>query len=110
MSLLAGKVVCITGSSRGIGRACAIESAKHGATGFVLHYLGDRETEDEIQLLQKQIETDYQSTRVVIVPGDIADPETSTKVSVVAVAVNTLFITGVEQIVEAGVQAFGRIG
>ncbi|KAI0348591.1 NAD(P)-binding protein [Trametopsis cervina] len=91
MSLLAGKVVCITGSSRGIGRACAIESAKHGATGFVLHYLGDRETEDEIRLLQKQIETDYQSTRVVIVPGDIADPETSTK------------------IVEAGVQLFGRI-
>ncbi|KAI9572995.1 hypothetical protein HD554DRAFT_2014705 [Boletus coccyginus] len=34
--LLAGKIVCTTGSSRGISRACAVESAKHGATSSIL--------------------------------------------------------------------------
>ncbi|KAF8898784.1 hypothetical protein BD779DRAFT_1658901 [Infundibulicybe gibba] len=31
MALLTNKIVCITGASRGIGRACAAEAAKHGA-------------------------------------------------------------------------------
>lgn len=56
----------------------AIEFAKHGASGLVLHYLGDAVTETEIQSLKREIETD--SVKVVIVPGDIANPETSTKV------------------------------
>ncbi|KAG1899268.1 NAD(P)-binding protein [Suillus fuscotomentosus] len=73
MALLANKIVCITGSSRGIGRACAVESAKHGAIGLILHYFGDNHCQ------------------VVGVPGDIANSETSKK------------------IVEAGVEAFGRI-
>ncbi|KAF8445899.1 NAD(P)-binding protein [Boletus edulis BED1] len=91
MGLLAGKIVCITGSSRGIGRACAVESAKHGATGLILHYLGDHETKAEFLSLKQEIEVDYTYSRVVGIPGDIADPETA------------------HQIVEIGVEAFGRI-
>ncbi|EGO00489.1 hypothetical protein SERLA73DRAFT_181109 [Serpula lacrymans var. lacrymans S7.3] len=91
MALLAGKVVCITGSSRGIGRACALESVKHGATGLILHYYGDPETQAEIESLQKEIEINQKPCRIVAVPGDIADPGTATK------------------IVEQGLQTFSRI-
>ncbi|XP_006454312.1 hypothetical protein AGABI2DRAFT_182285 [Agaricus bisporus var. bisporus H97] len=89
MSLATNKIVCITGSSRGIGRACAIQFAKQGATGLILHYYGDTETEAEIRSLQSQVEND--TVKVVTVPGDIGDPATSAK------------------IVEAGVTVFGRI-
>jgi L-rhamnose 1-dehydrogenase len=81
MTLLADKIVCITGSSRGIGRACAVESAKHGATGLILHYFGDQETEAELQSLKEEIYvTTHNHCQVVSVPGDIADSETSQKV------------------------------
>lgn len=89
--LLSNKVVCITGASRGIGRACAVESANQGATGLVLHYLGDKETETEAHELKTEIETRFPNARVAIVPGDIADPATATKT------------------VEVGIGAFGRI-
>ena len=81
MSLLTGKVACITGSSRGIGRACAVECAKHGATGLILHYLGDQETETDVQSLKHEIESTYTGARAVVVSGDIADSGTATKVS-----------------------------
>ncbi|KAF8960995.1 hypothetical protein BDZ97DRAFT_1905677 [Flammula alnicola] len=81
MSLTPNKVVCITGASRGIGRAWA--------SGLVLHYLGDHETEQEIQALKEELEN--RGVGVVIIPGDIADIETSKK------------------IVATGVEAFGRI-
>ncbi|KAK7694716.1 hypothetical protein QCA50_001904 [Cerrena zonata] len=90
-TLVVGKVVCITGSSRGIGRACAIEFAKHGATGLVLHYFGDDETTKEIQTLKQEIEGTYSPAKVTTIPGDIADPKTATT------------------IINAGVSAFGRI-
>ncbi|KAF8642269.1 hypothetical protein AX16_009542 [Volvariella volvacea WC 439] len=90
MSLVPGKVVCITGASRGIGRACAVAFAKHGASGLIVHYLGDKATETEAKKLKKEVEGET-NTKVIIVPGDIADPTTSTK------------------IVEEAVRAFGRI-
>ena len=80
MALLAGKTVCITGSSRGIGRACAIECAKHGATGLILHFLGDPVTEQEVLSLQREIQTNYAPAKAVIVPGDIGDSTTSARV------------------------------
>ncbi|KAK0208246.1 NAD(P)-binding protein [Desarmillaria ectypa] len=86
MALASNKVVCITGASRGIGRGCALEFAKHGASGLVLHYF---ETDEEILSLKAEIE--IHNTRVVTVYGNISDPATSTK------------------IVESGIDAFGRI-
>jgi len=58
----------------------AVEFAKHGACGLILHYQGNAETEVEIQSLQSQVESD--TLKVVTVPGDIGDPDTSTKVGV----------------------------
>ncbi|PPQ82056.1 hypothetical protein CVT25_014597 [Psilocybe cyanescens] len=89
MSLTLNKIVCITGASRGIGRACALEFVKQGAIGLILHYLGDDETTQEIQTLQKEVEE--RGVQAVIIPGDIAKLETSKK------------------IVETGVKEFGRI-
>lgn len=80
MSLLPNKIIVITGASRGIGRACALECAKHGATGLVLHYLGDEVTKKEVQSLKEQIESTYPNAKAVAVPGDIAQRETSLKV------------------------------
>ncbi|EUC65158.1 3-oxoacyl-(acyl-carrier) reductase [Rhizoctonia solani AG-3 Rhs1AP] len=88
MSLLAGKVTAITGSSRGIGRACAVEAAKHGAQ-LVLHYLGDEATTKEAESLKKEVEA--LGAQAVIIPGDIAKQETAV------------------QIVKAAVDAFGRL-
>ena len=112
MSLLPNKVVCITGASRGIGRACALECAKHGATGLILHYLGDEATEKEILSLKEQIETTYPHTKVIAVPGDIAQRETSLKVcSQRTFRCNEVRSSELlHQVVEEGVKAFQRIG
>ncbi|THV07746.1 NAD(P)-binding protein [Dendrothele bispora CBS 962.96] len=80
--LVSGKVVVITGASQGIGRACAQEFAKYGATGLVLHYLGDPRSEEDVQSLKKELETD--GRKVATVPGDISDPSTSQKIVAVA--------------------------
>lgn len=109
-SLVAGKVVCITGSSRGIGRACAVEFAKHGATGLVLHYYGDEETTKEIQTLKQEIEGTYSHAKVTTIPGDIADPKTSTTVSRYWSLIRMNYMLIRLQIISTGVSAFGRIG
>jgi len=90
MALLSGKIIAITGSSRGIGRGCALEAAKHDVTGLVLHYFGDEVTTEEVKSLQEEIVGKY-GAECVAVPGDIAEQETSNR------------------IVEEGVKKFGRI-
>lgn len=80
MTLLENKVVAITGSSRGIGRACALESAKQGARGIVLHFLGDTPTTDEVKTLQSEI-AQTSGALTIAVAGDIGQQETSNRVS-----------------------------
>ena len=80
MSLASGKIVCITGASRGIGRATALEFAKHGSTGLILHYYGDETTAQEIKTLEEEIRAVSGACKVVAVPGDIGIRETSLKV------------------------------
>lgn len=84
-----------------------MEFVKHGASSFILHYLGDSETESEILELQQIIEKN--EVLVVVVPGDIGDPETSAKVSVTERQSRLPPVSDSLQIVRAGVEAFGRI-
>ena len=82
MSLLQGKVVCITGASRGIGRATAIEACQHGAFGLILHYLGDGETTEEMQSLNKEVSEINEACKIIAIPGDIGSRSTSFEVQV----------------------------
>jgi len=81
--LLEGKVVIITGASRGIGRAVALGCAREGAD-VVVNYLSGpgAEVVEEIRALGRQ---------AVPAQGDVADPETG------------------ERIVAVGVDAFGKL-
>jgi L-rhamnose 1-dehydrogenase len=79
MELLLNKVVAITGSSKGIGRACAHESAKQGVRGLILHYLGDETSTHDVKTLESEI-TQLYGTKSVIIDGDIAQQETSARV------------------------------
>jgi len=74
VALLNDKIVVITGSSRGIGRAAALECARQGAH-LVLHYLGDTATQFEVESLQKEI--GVLGRNAICVPGDIADDQVS---------------------------------
>jgi L-rhamnose 1-dehydrogenase len=92
VKLLEGKSVIVTGGSRGIGRAIAVEAARHGADVLVNYYRDSDasygkesavdEVVDEIQALGR---------RVVTAEGSVADPATG------------------QQLVEAAVKAFGRV-
>jgi len=70
--LLKNKVAVITGATRGIGKAIAVEFAKQGAS-LILN--GTNEA-----LLQKlKVEINLMNENIEIVIGDIADPKTSEK-------------------------------
>ncbi len=69
---LDGQVAIITGGDSGIGRAVAIAFAKEGAN-IVLNYLP--EEEGDAAETAKQVEA--AGRKLVNVPGDIGDPETS---------------------------------
>ena len=64
---LAGKVAVVTGSSRGIGRACALELARQGADVTVNY----RTHGDEAAEVARQIEA--MGRRALLVQGDVAD-------------------------------------
>ncbi|EPQ28943.1 uncharacterized protein PFL1_03743 [Pseudozyma flocculosa PF-1] len=81
-NLLPGKIVAITGASRGIGRACALACAAHGAKGMVIHYLGDAATTSEAQSLQVELEKLGCQSRLVA--GDISQPEVGQEIARVA--------------------------
>ena len=54
MSKLTGKVAIVTGSSRGIGRAIAMDFAKEGAN-IVINYSRDQEGANETLELVKKV-------------------------------------------------------
>ncbi|KAG7531595.1 hypothetical protein FFLO_04254 [Filobasidium floriforme] len=85
--LLANKIVVITGSSQGIGRATAIAAANHGAD-LVLHHLG-KETERDVMKVREAVEA--AGRRAITVAGDISQRRTSAS------------------IVEEAVKAYGRV-
>jgi L-rhamnose 1-dehydrogenase len=90
--LLKDKVVVVTGGSRGIGRAIAVECARHGADVLVNYWgrsdagygrdAAAREVMDEITALGR---------RAVLLEGDVGDAATAAT------------------LVEAAVRSFGRI-
>lgn len=57
----------------------ALEFVNHGAKALILHYFGDSETEEEIQSLKREVVGS--GVEVQVIPGDIADPATATKVA-----------------------------
>jgi L-rhamnose 1-dehydrogenase len=73
MLLLEGKVVIITGASRGIGRACAIVCAREGAA-VVLNYLGsaDKNFGGESAVGEAIKEVEKIGGRAIAVEGSIS--------------------------------------
>lgn len=57
---------------------------------MILHYLGDEETEKEVQVLKAEIEGI--GARAVTIPGDIGDIETAKKVSLQSPALELTLI------------------
>ena len=83
--LLKDKVVLITGGSRGIGAAVAVEMAKQGADVAINSYAGGEAAAEVIAAVEAH------GRRCISVEGDVALPETATA------------------FVSAAVEAFGRV-
>ncbi|KAJ3542433.1 hypothetical protein NM208_g4095 [Fusarium decemcellulare] len=78
--LLDGKVVVVTGCSSGIGRAIAIESARHGAR-LVLHHIGDIQAKHDIQTLRAEVKAlNPSAIDPVDVAIDVTDPKAGEKI------------------------------
>lgn len=70
--LLKDKVVLVTGGSRGIGRATAIEAARQGAD-VAINTFRDGEAADEVVAAVEAL-----GRRAIAVDGDVAAPESAT--------------------------------
>ncbi|KAF3399170.1 L-rhamnose-1-dehydrogenase [Talaromyces pinophilus] len=98
MSLLRNRVVAITGSSSGIGRAMALKCASQGAS-ILIHHLGTRESEKDAESLLSEIR-DSPSTRNE--PKQPFAKHTT-------IGVNLTSSGAAQKIVEHAVNTFGRL-
>jgi L-rhamnose 1-dehydrogenase len=90
--LLEGKVVVVTGGSRGIGRAIAVESARHGAD-VVINYWGDNDARYGANRASAEVLSEITALgrRASAIEGDVGNPGAA------------------QRIVDAAVDQFGRI-
>lgn len=90
--LLENKVVIVTGASRGIGRAIAIESARHGADVLV-NYWGRNDASYRRESAVDEVLAAIQALhrRAIAVEADVADPQAG------------------ETLVAAAIEAFGKV-
>ncbi len=82
---LDGQVAVVTGASRGIGRACAIELARHGAS-VVVNYVAN---EEMAQSCAKAVEA--AGVKALVVQADVSNAEEAKK------------------LIEAAEQEFGKV-
>jgi len=64
-----GKVILVTGSSRGIGRATAIEFGKHGATVIISYLRSDSLASDVGEEIRRS------GAEAMVVKGDVSQPD-----------------------------------
>ena len=74
--LLHDKIAIVTGGVTGIGRAIALEYLKHGAKVAINHYPDPRSAS---QFEEMRREAGHKSDDLMAVPGDVALPETGTR-------------------------------
>lgn len=80
--LLKGKTVIITGASRGIGRAAAVECSRQGAN-LVIGHSGSSASRDIVESLLQEIQ--QLGGQAIDVGADAADPDTGEKLVTAAV-------------------------
>ena len=84
--LLENKVIVVTGGSRGIGRAIAIESARHGADVVANYWQENDDFYDRHSAAEVGRQIELLGRRYTPVEGDISDPATSHRLVETAVA------------------------
>ena len=82
---LDGQVAVVTGASRGIGRACALELARHGAS-VVINYVSNKEMADSCAGAVEQA-----GGKALVVQADVAKAEDA------------------KRLIEAATQEFGKV-
>lgn len=70
--LLGGKIALVTGASRGIGRAVAIELAKEGAA-VAINYAGNKAAAEEVQSIITEM-----GGKAMIIQADVSDEKAAT--------------------------------
>lgn len=90
--LLEGKVVVVTGGSRGIGRAIATECARHGAN-VLINYWSDNDAQYGAREASAQVVKEIESLgqQSASIEADIAEPVSA------------------QRIIDAAVRTFGRV-
>ena len=82
---LEGQVAVVTGASRGIGRACAIELARHGAS-VVVNYINNLEAAKSCVA-----EIEGVGAKAIVVQADVSDAEQA------------------QRLIDEAIEAFGKI-